>query len=138
MQVATQLEFNGDCRQAFELYAELFGGEIAVMNAFGDTGDIALPPGSSEGAPAMIRFAELRIGDDRILGNDLPPDQYAPPRGFNVATHIERAADARRIFDDLAEGGRVVTPLSKVEWAALFGMVTDRFGVPWLILALKP
>lgn len=138
MQVAAQIEFNGNCRQAFEFYARLFGGEIAVMSAFGDTRDVALPPGSSEGASATIRFAELRIGGNRILGNDLPPDQYAPPRGFNLAMHIEGIADARRIFDGLAQGGRVTTPLSKVEWAELFGMVTDRFGVPWLILALKP
>ncbi|WP_343520942.1 VOC family protein [Sphingomonas sp.] len=138
MQIAAQLEFDGNCRQAFELYAELFGGEIAVMNALGDTREVPLPPGSSDGGPGMIRFAELRIGDNRILGNDLPVGQYAPPRGFNVAMHVEHATDARRIFDGLAAGGKVTTPLTKVEWAELFGMVTDRFGVPWLILALNP
>lgn len=137
MQIAAQLEFNGNCRQAFEHYAELFSGEIVVMNAFGDTRDVALPPGSREGLPGTIRFAELRIGDQSILGNDLPLDQYAPPRGFNLTMHIEGTAEARHIFDGLAAGGRVTTPLGWVEWAELFGMVTDRFGVPWLILALE-
>jgi PhnB protein len=57
-------------------------------------------------------------------------------QGFNVALHSRGAAEARRIFDGLSEGGKVTTPLAPVDWAALFGMVTDRFGVPWLVLAL--
>lgn len=137
MKVMAQLEFNGDCRQAFERYALLFGGEIKIMNTLGDTEDIPLPPGSTAGGRDMIRFAELRIGDGRLLGNDLPADQYVPPRGFNVAAHIEDSAEARRIFDGLAEGGRITTQLTEVAWAELFGMVVDRFGVPWLVLAMK-
>jgi PhnB protein len=132
-----QLEFNGDCRAALERYAALFGGEITVMNTLGETKDVPLPPGSTAGAPEMVRFAELRLGSTRILGNDLPPGQYKRPRGFNLAMHFETAAEARRIFDALAEGGAITVPPAKVAWAALFGMVTDRFGIPWLILGFK-
>lgn len=62
---------------------------------------------------------------------------FVPMAGFNLSVHFTDLQDARRVFAALAEGGAVNTPLSRVDWAELFGMVTDRFGVPWLILALK-
>ncbi|MBY8823471.1 VOC family protein [Sphingomonas colocasiae] len=136
-ELVPQLEFDGQCREAFERYAALFGGEITVMNTLGETGDVPLPPGSTAGAPDMVRFAELRLGDTRLLGNDLPADQYASPRGFNLAMHFETADEARRIFDGLADGGSISVAPTKVAWAALFGMVTDRFGIPWLILGFE-
>ena len=132
-----QLEFNGDCRAAFERYAALFGGRIIVMNTLGDTKDVPLPPGSTAGPPEMVRFAELRLGSTRLLGNDLPPEEYQRPHGFNLAMHFETASEARRIFDALAEGGTITVQPAKVAWATLFGMVTDRFGIPWLILGFK-
>ena len=132
--IVPQLEFDGRCGEAFERYAEIFGGEIAIMNRLGETGDIPLPPGSTGGAPDMVRFAELRIGSTRIFGNDLPPDEYRRPQGVNLAMHFETADAARRAFDRLAEGGEVTVPPAKVAWAELFAMVTDRFGIPWLIL----
>lgn len=137
MNLAPQLAFSGQCRQAFVFYAQLLGGEIAIMNTFGGNEDRALPPGSTAGEAGQIRFAELRIGDSTLRGNDVPKDQFAPMRGFNISLHVEKADDARRIFDALSEGGKVTTPLSKVDWAAQFGMVTDRFGVPWLVLGLE-
>jgi PhnB protein len=137
MNIAPQLAFAGQCRQAFEFYTQLLGGKIVVMNPFGGNEDRALPPGSTAGEADQIRFAEIRIGGSVLRGNDIPKDQFTPMRGFNVSLHIEKAADARRIFDALSEGGKVSTPLSKVDWAAQFGMVTDRFGVPWLILGLE-
>ena len=57
-------------------------------------------------------------------------------RGFNVALHTRSVAEATRIFDSLAQGGKVSTPLTEVAWAARFGQLVDRFGAPWLILAL--
>ncbi len=137
MNIAPQLAFAGQCRQAFEFYTQLLGGEIAVMNTFGGNEDRALPPGSTAGEADQIRFAEIRIGDSVLRANDVPKDQFTPMRGFNISLHVKEAADARRIFDALSEGGLVTTPLSKVDWAAQFGMVTDKFGVPWLILGLE-
>jgi len=137
MDFAPQLEFDGACEAAFTRYAELFGGRINMMNKLGDSEDVALPPGSRGGAPEMVRFAELQLGQSKIRGNDLPSDDYHPPRGFNLSAHFETVAEARRVFDGLAEGGKVTVEPAKVDWAELFGMVTDRFGIPWLILGLK-
>lgn len=137
MNIAPQLAFNGDCKQAFEYYAALLRGEIVVMNTFGDNEDHELPPGSFAGAKDKVRFAEVRFGDRALRGNDVAADQFAPMRGFNLSLHVTNVDEARRIFEGLANGGTVTTALTKVDWADLFGMVTDRFGVPWLVLALN-
>lgn len=135
MQVMTQLAFNGHCREAFELYEKVLGGKITVMNSFGGS-NVKLPPGSTASAPEQIRFAELQIGDYAILGNDVPAAEYRPMQGFNIALHLKTAAETRRIFDAFSQDGHVVTPLSDVAWSSAFGIVTDRFGTPWLILAM--
>lgn len=137
MNLAPQLAFAGQCRQAFEYYAKLLGGTITVMNTFGGNEDRKLPPGSVAAAGDQIRFAELRFGDSALRGNDVPLDAFTPMRGFNVSLHMDSADDARRIFSGLADGGEITTPLSAVDWADLFGMVVDRFGVPWLVLAVR-
>ncbi|HEV2505304.1 MAG TPA: VOC family protein [Mesorhizobium sp.] len=143
MNIAPQLAFAGECRQAFEFYARLMGGVITVMNTFGGNEDKALPPGSTAAAADQVRFAELSLGHSVLRGNDVPADQHSPMQGFNVSLHIEGADEARRIFAALSEGGTVTTPLAEVDWADLvdlvdlFGMVTDKFGVPWLVLAVK-
>lgn len=137
MNIAPQLAFSGQCRQAFEFYARLLGGVISVMNTFGGNEGKALPPGSTAAAADQVRFAEMSLGDSVLRGNDVPADQYRPMQGFSVSLHIEGAEEARRIFEALSEGGTVTTPLTKVDWADRFGMVTDRFGVPWLVLGMK-
>jgi PhnB protein len=134
MDIYPQLEFNGECETAFTFYARLFNGTIAVMNTLGETEEIPLPPGSTRGKPEMVRFAELRVGEAKIRGNDLPADEYRAPQGFNMSIHFETAGEARRVFDGLSEGGTVSVEPAKVEWANFFGMVTDRFGIRWLVL----
>ena len=135
MQVMTQLAFKGQCREAFELYEKVLSGRISVMNTFGGSA-AKLPPGSTASAPDQIRFAELQVGDYAILGNDVPEQEYRPMQGFNLALHVKTAVEARRIFAAFSEGGHVVTPLSDVAWSSAFGIVTDRFATPWLILAM--
>lgn len=135
MQVMTQLAFKGQCREAFELYEKVLDGKIAVMNTFGGS-DVKLPPGSTASAPDLIRFAELQVGDYSILGNDVPEQEYRPMQGFNIALHVKTAIEARRIFKAFSEGGYVMTPLSEVAWSSAFGIVTDKFATPWLILAM--
>lgn len=135
IRVTIQLAFCGQCREAFEHYEKVLGGKIAVMNSFGDH-DAKLPPGSTASAPDKIRFAEIKVGEYAILGNDVPDDEYEPMRGFHISLHVKTGSEAKRIFDALSEGGEIETPLSEVAWSSSFGICRDRFGVPWLILAL--
>jgi PhnB protein len=67
------------------------------------------------------------------MGADVATDHYEEPKGISLSLQIRSTADAERIFHNLAKNGRVVLPLEKTFWAARFGMVVDRFGIPWLI-----
>jgi PhnB protein len=80
-----------------------------------------------------IMHGSLTIGSQVLMGADMAPDQYEVPKGFSLSIQLKDTADAERIFNDLAEGGSVVVPLEKTFWAERFGMVVDRFGIPWSI-----
>ena len=75
----------------------------------------------------------LRLGGQVLMGGDVAPERYEVPKGFSLSIQIKSAADAERIFHELARDGDVVVPLEKTFWAERFGMLVDRFGIPWLI-----
>jgi PhnB protein len=131
MQAHPYLNFNGRCAEAFRLYEQVLGGKIEFMMTFGESPMAdQMPPDQRDG----VMHARLAAGDVVLLGSDCPPDMYQRPQGLYVSLNVERAADARRIFDALAEGGSVQMPFEKTFWAAGgFGMLTDRFGAPWMI-----
>jgi PhnB protein len=68
-----------------------------------------------------------------LLASDCPPNMFNKPQGFRVMLDIGKPADGERIFKALAEGGEVQMPFEKTFWAERFGMVTDKFGTPWMI-----
>ncbi len=75
----------------------------------------------------------VTVGDHVLMGADVAPDRYEEPKGFSLSLHVKSTTDAERIFHELAKDGRVLVPLEKTFWTERFGMVVDRFGVPWLI-----
>ena len=76
---------------------------------------------------------KLSIGSQTLMGADSPPDGYQQPQGISVTINLKDVAESERIFNALAEAGNVTMPLQTTFWATRFGMVTDRFGIPWLI-----
>ena len=140
MRLINNLNFNGQCREAFEFYAEALGGKITAMFPFGDMPE---QPGGADspecGGPIStewrdkIMHAWLDIGDQAIMGCDVPPQWAAPMSGFSVSLHAETADEARRLFDALADGGQVSMPFAATFWSPGFGMLTDRFGTPWMV-----
>jgi len=129
------LHFKGDCRDAFEFYADTFGGRIAFSMTYGEA------PGAEQ-APADVRdkiiHARLDLGSEALLGCDVPAERYERPQGFNLMAHAEHPADAERLFARLAEGGTITMPVQETFWAHRFGMCTDRFGTPWMVNCAKP
>jgi len=123
------LSFDGQCEAAFRHYERCLNGKITFMLAWGDSpmGKDAPPEWSSK-----IAHATLEVGDTRLQGSDPAPGSYVSPRGFCIMLQPSEH-DAERLFADLAEGGTVGMPLQETFWAARFGMVTDRFGIPWAI-----
>jgi len=130
MQMNPYLSFKGDCEAAFQFYERCLGAQPGVMFRYAGT-PLANQVPAEWGNKVM--HGSLTIGGQVLMGGDVASDRYEEPRGFSMSLHIKSTADAERIFRDLAQGGKVVVPLEKTFWAALFGMVVDRFGIPWLI-----
>ena len=130
MQLNPYLFFNGKCEAAFKFYAQLLGGKIiAMMTHAGTPAENQVPPEWRE----KIIHARMVIGDQLLMGSDAPPGHFQPPQGFSVSLMVDNTEDAERIFPTLAENGTVRMPLQKTFWAIRFGMVVDRFGIPWMI-----
>jgi len=133
MKLNTSLNFDGRCREAFEFYAALLGGEIKAMMTYGELPEMK---DATEGRD-RIAHAWLEIGDQSLMGGDAPNPAFVEPvGGFSVALHADTAGEARRLFDGLAEGGTVIMPVSETSWSPAFGMLKDRFGVPWMVNAV--
>jgi PhnB protein len=77
--------------------------------------------------------ASVAIGDQLLMGADVASDGYEEPRGFSLSLQMKDVAEAERVFNELTKDGRVVMPLEKTFWAARFGVLVDRFGVPWQV-----
>jgi PhnB protein len=130
MQINPYLYFNGQCEEAFKFYEQVLGGKIEGM----------LP---HEGTPAegqvprewrkKIMHARMTIGDQVLMASDAPPGHFHQPQGFSVAIQLKDPVQGERIFNALAEQGKVTMPFAKTFWAAGFGMLTDKFGIPWMV-----
>jgi len=121
--------FSGNCSEAFNRYQEIFGGELQVMKMDDLPEGEEAPPGSE----GMVMHAALTVGGELLMGSDNPGDDFAGPRDMVISVSGEDPAEAKRYFDALAEGGEVSMPLQEVFWSPAFGMVTDRFGTPWMV-----
>jgi PhnB protein len=133
----TYLGFRGQCEEAFNTYARIFGGEIVAMMRNSDVpagADRPLVPGTE----GQIMHARLRVGDRWLMGGDAPPQYAQTPQGFCVSIAVDDPAEAARIFNALAEGGTVQMPIGPTFWADAFGMTIDRFGTPWMVNCEKP
>jgi PhnB protein len=130
MQVNPYLNFKGDCEEAFALYARCLDGQLGPMFRYAGS-----PMADQVAADWQnkVMHASLTVGGQVLHGADVTPDRYAEPAGFSLSIQIANAADAERVFQELARDGTVSMPLEKTFWAARFGMVTDRFGIPWMV-----
>lgn len=129
------LIFNGNCREAFDFYAALFHGRIeATMTFAGTPAEAHVPPHWKD----KVLHVELRYGDNILYGSDAGGDNYVKPQGFGVAIVLDDIAEAEQLFNGLAEGGTVKMPFAETFWARRFGMVDDRFGIPWMVNCGQP
>jgi PhnB protein len=131
MQINPYLLFTGQCEEAFKFYEKLLGGKIeSMMPHEGSPAEGGVPPEWKK----KILHARMVVGDQVIMASDAPPDHQAKPQGFSVSISVDSPAEADRIYNGLAEGAVAVTmPIQETFWAKRFGMLTDRFGIPWMI-----
>ena len=146
MQFVPYLNFDGTCAEAMAFYAKLFGGQIVYQGTFGEMpADAGMPP-LPESAKGRIMHAHLQIGAQALMASDTMPGQdadtcgggYQKPQGMWVSVGADTVAEGQRLFDGLAEGGQVTMAFSPTFWSQGFGMVTDRFGTPWMVNVAAP
>lgn len=130
MQLNPYLSFNGTCEAAFKLYEQALGGKPGPMFRYGGS---PMADQAPAGWQDKIMHGSITVGDLVLMGADIVPDKYEAPRGFSLSIQLRSTADAERMFSELARDGKVMMPLEKTFWAERFGMVIDRFGIPWLI-----
>jgi PhnB protein len=130
MQASIHLVFGGQCEAAFGFYERALGGKIVNILTYGNSPMAEqVPPEWRE----KIVHATCAVGGTVLAGADLLPEQYVKPQGFYVLLSVDDAMDAERIFSALAENGEVHMAIQQTFWSSRFGVLTDKFGVPWEI-----
>ena len=131
------LLFNGNCREAFEFYRSVFKGEFESISTFGEMPPVEGQPPIPENARDRIMHVSLRISESSVLmgsddGGTIGPEVTAGDN-FSVMINTGSVEETDRIFQALSEGGKVSMPLGNAFWDSYFGMLTDRFGINWMI-----
>ena len=130
MNINPYLNFDGQCATAFKFYERVLGGKITFSMTWGEM------PGADQFPPethSKIMHTSLNAGEAVIMGADSPPGRYQKPTGMNVSIHVKDVAEGQRIFEALAENGRVTMPFEQTFWSPGFGMCVDQFGIPWMV-----
>ena len=126
------LNFNGNTEEAFNFYKSVFGGEFVTVMRFGETpGCESMPETEKNG----IMHIALPLGSSLLMGTDVPKSMEQVKFGTNSSITIdaESREEADRYFNGLAAGGKVGMPMDDMFWGAYYGMLTDKFGVQWMI-----
>jgi PhnB protein len=125
------LFFNGNCAEAMRFYERTLGGKLEKMMTYAESPHPEMsPPGSKD----QVMHASLVLDGRVLMASDDPSGSAAKGmNGFALSLNYPTAAEARRVFDALASGGTVTMPMAETFWTEIFGMVTDRFGTPWMV-----
>lgn len=132
MKLYTQLNFGGNCEEAFRFYEKNLGGEITMMMRQKEA-----PLPAAQDGNAVIH-ARMNIGDTVLIGNDVPPGIFQKMRSVYLYLALDSAEEAERIHKLLAEGGEIFMPMEQTFFASRFSMLRDRFGVSWSIIHELP
>jgi PhnB protein len=132
MKLYPQLNFGGNCEEAFRFYETHLGGKITMMM------NQSQAPGAVAGAGKAIIHAQMKIGDTVLIGNDVPPAIFKKMRSVYMYLSVDSAKEAERIHELLAAGGEVFMPMEETFYATRFSMLRDRFGVSWSIIHERP
>ena len=134
MQVQPYLFFDGRCDEAIEFYRNALGAEVIMLMRYRDGPD---PGMHASGNEDKVMHANLRIGEATVLVSDGHCTGQPSFQGFSLSLNVPDEAQAERLFTALADGGQVQMPLAETFFSPRFGMVTDRFGVLWMVYVVQ-
>lgn len=127
------LFFEGRCEEAVEFYRRALGAQVMMMMRYKESPDSHSPDGLAPGSGDKIMHATFRVGNVTVMASDGCCAGKPAFQGFSLSLTVPTATEAERLFAALADGGKVQMPLAKTFFSPCFGMVADRFGVPWMI-----
>jgi PhnB protein len=125
--------FDGRCEEALEFYRAAVGAEVLFSMRFKDSPEPPQPGMHPPGSENKIMHASVRIGQNTIMASDGRCQGHPNFQGFSLSLTVSDVAEAERLFAALSKGGQVQMPLSKTFFSPSFGMLTDRFGVCWMV-----
>jgi PhnB protein len=132
MRISPHLCFDGQCREAIQLYQRILGGTIETMLTYGES------PMASSTDPRWhdrIVHATLVLDEIELTGVDIIAGSYHRPQGFYITIAVDGVARAQDIFKSLSQGGAIHVPFEKTFWSPGFGVLVDRFNIPWEVNA---
>jgi PhnB protein len=131
MLVQPYLSFEGRCDEAVKFYQAAVGAEVQMLMRFKEAPDQSMmSPGSAD----KVMHVSMRIGDSVVMASDGRCSGTTGFNGISLSLSVADDAQAERLFAGLSDGGQVTMPLAKTFFASKFGMLTDRFGVSWMVM----
>jgi PhnB protein len=135
MRLNTFLNFGGNCEQAFRFYEQHLGGKIVMLMRRAEQPH---QPATWPGWEQSIQYALMKIGETELMGADVEPSRFQPMRSVYLSLTANTADEAERVYALLSDGGEIFMAMEENFFAVRFGMLRDKFGTSWMILALKP
>lgn len=135
MKINHYLFFDGNCEEAFKWYAKIFGVDDLYAQRFGDM------PGESPFPKDMddkIMHVALSLEGGCLMGSDDPTGDYQKPGGMAISLNFDTVEEAREIFEKLSEGGTVKMNFEPTFFSPGFGVLEDKFGIPWMVNTMEP
>jgi len=132
MYIQPYLFFDGRCQEALDFYVSALGAKVEMSMKFKDSPEPPQMPGVSGD---NIMHSSFRIGDSVVMASDGFGKGKPVFQGISLSLAVKSVAEADRYFSALAKGGTIQQPLEQTFFASSFGMVTDKFGVPWMVIA---
>lgn len=129
------ITFDGNCEAAFNFYKSVFGGEFLSIGRFSEMPSEYTVPEKDKN---LIMHVSLPMGESTLMGSDTS-DSFGPPikqgNNYSISIDTESKEEADRLFAGLSKDGTVIMPMDKTFWGSYFGMLTDQFGINWMVSA---
>lgn len=135
--VQSYLFFSGRCEEAIEFYKAAIGAKVQMIMRYSESPEPHPPGMVPEGYENKVMHASFHVGDTLVMASDGCGETH-PFNGFSLSLGVATEEEADKYFNALAEGGKVSMPLTKTFWSARFGMLTDKFGMGWMVTVVQP
>jgi PhnB protein len=129
MKLITYLTFAGNCEEAMNFYKEKLGAEITHISYMGD-GQMEVP----ENVKGKVMHARIKVGENELyMSDNFDPSSIKQGNNVSLSLQTDNIAQTETLFEKLCAGGKIIMPLQDTFWGARFGMLTDKFGIHWML-----